>query len=76
MKKWLISIVLLLWVSGCTSEQITEVVSKLPDPNTLAAIGDTAGAAGVAMGRPELIAGGIVLSGIALIIRKLLKGKK
>ena len=75
MKKWLI-IVMLLCVVGCNSEQVAEVSELIPDPNTIAAVGDAAKTIGAVTGRTELVFAGIILGGLAMMVRNLLKGKK
>ena len=76
MRKWLISIGFMFYVVGCNSEQIAEVVRKLPDPNTIAGVADAAKTIGVVTGRPELVFAGVVLFGLSIMVRNLLKGKK
>lgn len=54
-------------IGGCQGE----FVETITDPNTLEAAGQATQTVGLAIGMPEVIGAGIILGGIAIIIKAL-----
>jgi len=56
----------LLLLSGCNGENLVEVVT---DPNTIQTTGEVVKAVGITIGRPEVIAAGVIFVAIAVFIK-------
>ena len=74
-KRIVIGCLMLMFIAGCSGEQWAEFVGKIPDPNSITAIGDAVTTTGMTLGRPEIITIGIVIGALALIATGIKKGK-